>query len=104
MATSATIVDQDEPDAARKFASRFFGVDAREVATIGEAYQAEVWRDDRFVAPSPSADGAELLELCVHAVEAGEDEAPVLVAEAYAALSGRPLAPDAAAAGNGWQE
>ena len=43
VATSATIVDQDNPDAAREFASRFFGVAADTVATVGEAYESEVW-------------------------------------------------------------
>ena len=45
VATSATIVDTDNPDAARDFASRFFGVAWETVATVGEAYESEVWAD-----------------------------------------------------------
>ena len=40
VATSATIVDADRPDAARNFASRFFGVPAEDVTTVGEDYEA----------------------------------------------------------------
>ena len=42
VATSATIVDRQQPDAARNFAARFFGVPAQAVATVGEDYEAEV--------------------------------------------------------------
>ena len=45
VATSATIVDRENPDAAREFASRFFGVDPESVATVGEAYEAHVWEE-----------------------------------------------------------
>ena len=41
VATSATIVDHDDPEAARKFAPRFFGVTPDAVATIGEDYAKE---------------------------------------------------------------
>ena len=47
VATSATIVDERNPDAARDFASRFFGVPRADVATVGEAYEAEVWASAR---------------------------------------------------------
>ena len=53
VATSATIVDRDEPDAARAFASRFFGVEAGEVVTVGEAYEREVWDAERVTAAGP---------------------------------------------------
>ena len=43
VATSATIVDRENPDAARDFASRFFGVPRDTVVTVGEAYEREVW-------------------------------------------------------------
>jgi len=49
MATSATIVDQKDPDAARKFASRFFGVPADAVVTINEEYQRAEWKKDRYL-------------------------------------------------------
>ena len=34
---------EDDPGAAREFASRFFGVPQETVATVGEAYEREVW-------------------------------------------------------------
>jgi len=92
VATSATIVDRDEPDAARAFASRFFGVEASQVVTVGEAYEREVWRAQRVVPPAPSGDPAALLDACVKAVEAEEgDEIAAHVGEAYQTLAGRPL-------------
>ena len=95
VATSATIVDQDDPDAARGFAARFFGVEAGDVVTVGEAYQSEVWQADRAVPPAPSVDAAELLERCVRAVEPGEaGQAPGALGEVYRALSGRSLPGD----------
>jgi len=39
VATSATIVDRENPDAARDFASRFFGVERDDVVIVGEAYE-----------------------------------------------------------------
>ncbi|MCY3776935.1 MAG: DEAD/DEAH box helicase [Candidatus Aminicenantes bacterium] len=44
VATSATIVDHNDPEAARKFASRFFGVRRAAVTTVGEDYAEETWR------------------------------------------------------------
>ena len=52
VATSATIVDQENPEAARDFAARFFGVPASRITTVGEAYEPEVWGDSRTVPPS----------------------------------------------------
>jgi len=69
VATSATIVDRENPDAARSFASRFFGVPEEEVVTVGETYEREVWSEKRFVPPLPKRDAGELLNECVKAVE-----------------------------------
>ncbi len=91
IATSATIVDRDDPDAARAFAARFFGVDAGDVVTVGEAYQPEVWRSERYVPPAPRGDPAEILERCVHAVEA--EDAGAAVAKVYRDLGDRALPP-----------
>ena len=54
VATSATIVDRQDPQAAKHFASRFFGVAPDEVETVGEDYEAEVWAD---AAIGPAAPG-----------------------------------------------
>lgn len=69
VATSATIVDRDDPAAARVFAARFFGVREDEVVTVGEAYEPEVWADERAVPPAPGKDPAAVLNDCVRAVE-----------------------------------
>jgi hypothetical protein len=88
VATSATIVDREHPDAARAFASRFFGVPDQDVATVGEAYQREVWSASRFLPPIPKRDPNELLAECVKAVEeaGGETVRPI-----YHDLTGKDL-------------
>lgn len=93
VATSATIVDEKDPDAALTFASRFFGVDPDEVVTVGEAYEREVWAGERFVPAVPTGDPSALLDECVKAVEAPEDEIASAVAAVYRKLAGRPLPP-----------
>ncbi len=86
VATSATIADTRHPDAAREFASRFFGVPKDSVTTVGEAYEAQVWAARRNVAPAPSLAPAELLARCVQAVESAPEESKP-VREAYAQLT-----------------
>ena len=88
VATSATIVDKENPEAARSFASRFFGVPEDDVVTVGEAYEPEVWEEKRFVPPRPSKDVGELLNECVKAVEdpTGEE-----VRRLYRDLTGKEL-------------
>ena len=53
VATSATIADRQNPDAARHFAARFFGVAVADVATVEEDYEAEVWTAARTTPPVP---------------------------------------------------
>jgi len=91
VATSATIVDERDPHAARTFASRFFGVKSDDVVTVGEAYEREVWVNERFVPAAPAEDPAALLDECVEAVEAPEGEIATAVADVYRKLAGRAL-------------
>jgi len=91
IATSATIADPSDPDAARNFASRFFGVPAANVKTIGEAYQKDVWSSERVVAPPLRFDPGQLLDECVSAVEADEAQITEEVSLAYHRLSGKEL-------------
>lgn len=91
VAASATIVDEHDPDAARNFASRFFGVPADEVVAVGEAYERSVWSPERFVPPPLTEDAAALLDDCVKAVEAPQGETAAAVAGVYRRLSGREL-------------
>ena len=62
VATSATIVDRENPDAARDFAARFFGVPEGEVVTVGEAYEPEVWAEGRALPPPIAKDPAAILQ------------------------------------------
>ena len=96
VATSATIVDKDNPDAAREFASRFFGVPAADVTTVGEAYERETWAASRTVPPAPSEDPVSLLADAVNAVE---DPSGAPVREVYQRLAGAAL-PD----GSDWAQ
>ena len=69
VATSATIVDREHPDAARSFASRFFGVPEEDVVTVGEIYEREIWAEGRFMPAPPGKDPGERLGECVRAME-----------------------------------
>ena len=95
VATSATIVDKRQPEAARSFAARFFGVNVDSVKTVGEAYDEEVWAEPRFVppAPAPGTDAAAILEDCVRGVDAedAEEDAHAAVRTAYRALASADL-------------
>lgn len=88
VATSATIVDRENPNAALEFASRFFGVPADAVTTVGEAYERETWGASRRVPPAPKQDVAALL---AEAVAAVEDPSGELVRTVYRKLAGQPL-------------
>ena len=90
VATSATIVDHDNPRAGRDFAARFFGVAADSVTTVGEAYEDEVRAAPRYVPPTPAENTAAILDRAVLAVE--DDTATGRAArEVYRALAGEDL-------------
>ena len=98
IATSATIVDRQDPQAARHFAARFFGVPMETVTTVGEDYEAEVWSTPRSVPTAPKEDPAAILEQCVRAVE--DDSTGQNVRSAYRSLAGSALP----LADGGWPE
>ncbi|HEX7376777.1 MAG TPA: DEAD/DEAH box helicase [Pirellulales bacterium] len=89
VATSATIVDQQDPDAARSFAGRFFGVPAESVATVHEEYHEDAWSPN-FTPPPPAGEPRTLLDQALAAVDA--ENADAAVRDAYQRLTGRPLA------------
>ena len=93
IATSATIVDHDDPQAGRNFAARFFGVSSDNVAAVGEDYETEVWVEPRHAPPAPAEDSAAILDRSVRAVDAVENEASAgqAVREVYRALAGEDL-------------
>jgi ATP-dependent helicase YprA (DUF1998 family) len=86
VATSATIVDPSNPNAARRFASRFFGTPANEVVTVGESYAAQLWPEKRWTSPAPTDTGA-TLQQCVEAVDGTEEQ----IRAACKILTGREL-------------
>ena len=60
--TSATLADpskkdKDNDEAARRFASRFFGVDASKVKLVGESYVSREWPKHRYKPVAPHGDG-----------------------------------------------
>jgi len=60
--TSATLADPakeqaDNDEAARRFASRFFGVDANEVKLVGESYVSREWPRPRYRPVAPHGAG-----------------------------------------------
>jgi len=89
VATSATIVDAENPDAARDFASRFFGVARDRVATVNEAYERETWAEERFV-PDPFSDPVESLRCVLQAVDA-EGGSGLTVPSVWKELTGKSL-------------
>ncbi|EUC21456.1 DEAD/DEAH box helicase [Paraburkholderia hospita] len=57
IATSATIADPVKGlNAGREFASRFFGVEGKNVVLVGESYEADVWGSPRTASPPLNGD------------------------------------------------
>lgn len=86
IATSATIVDPRNPEAASDFASRFFGVTKARVAAVREIYEDEAWAGSRAL-PAPPQDPPASLREVLTAVEKGEEA----VRQAWRGLTGRDL-------------
>jgi hypothetical protein len=71
--TSATLSDptkeeQDNEETTRRFASRFFGVDAKAVRLVGESYVEREWPKQRYKPSPPMGDGMGRLNRVLHAV------------------------------------
>ncbi len=69
--TSATLTDPESGNneaVARRFASRFFGVDAERVALIGESYVEREWPRARYKPAAPLGDGMERLSCLLKAL------------------------------------
>lgn len=90
VATSATIVDREDSEAASKFAARFFGVPSDSVTAVGEEYEREVWVEPRFIPLAPNDGCSGILEKCLHAVE-DNDSFGQGIRSAYRALAGEDL-------------
>lgn len=98
VATSATIVDREDPDAARKFAARFFGVTHDSVTTVSEDYEEDVWEETRFIPPTPDGNVADILSNCIDAVEDENNSNDEQVTTIHRALAGKDLP------GSNWPE
>ncbi len=71
--TSATLSDPTKQDAdndetARRFASRFFGVDAAKVKLVGESYVSREWPRQRYRPIAPHGDGMDRLNRILTAI------------------------------------
>ncbi len=99
--TSATLTDPDDPDhnesTAKRFASRFFGVDPEKVSLIGESYVTREWPRQRYRPAAPAGDGMERLGRLLKAMAEPVDTAAIkhIVEE----LTGQIFDP-----GDRWQE
>ena len=94
IATSATIVDAKEPNAARNFASRFFGVPAENVVTVNEEYQRDEWNLKRTIPAAPTGSISQLLEQTLQAVEGIDDgtNSSESIRKVFKKLTGKTLA------------
>lgn len=88
IATSATIVDKDNPDAARDFACRFFGDEPANVECVTEEYQSDAWNPMGEFPPAPQ-DPEGLLQQTLAEIEK-EANSPAIRA-IYSQLCGRML-------------
>ena len=91
VATSATIVDRERPNAARSFASRFFGVPVESVETVAEDYEQEVWSEDRWLPDAARGDVTAMLAAAVEAVEEDPEGPGDATRRVYRALAGQEL-------------
>lgn len=104
VATSATIADPERgQDAGRDFASRFFGVEPKDVTIVGETYEEDLWAEKRSPTGPLPGNPAVQLQTVLDAVAAVETEptpreAILLLKTAFQAITGSKL--DV----NRWQE
>jgi len=98
--TSATLADPDKKDnekAAKRFASRFFGVDASKVKLVGESFVSREWPKNRQRPGAPPGNGMQRLNRVLTALTDPVDVAAVKAA--VEELTGQVLEP-----GGNWQE
>jgi len=98
IATSATIVDVQGPDAGLDFASRFFGVEKARVTLVTEQYEPDAWAGQLQPDRSPEGDPIMQLQTVLAALSADEGQLAEAVCTAYLGLTGHRLHPEC------WQE
>jgi ATP-dependent helicase YprA (DUF1998 family) len=100
--TSATLSDptkrdKDNDETARRFASRFFGVDANEVRLVGESYVNREWPRERYRPIAPDGDGMARLGRVLAAITEPVDLGTIR--EVVEELTGQSFEP-----GDDWRE
>ncbi len=100
--TSATLSDptkrdQDNDETARRFASRFFGVDANKVRLVGESFVSRAWPQQRYRPIVPQGDGNARLSRVLAAITEPVDIG--VVKEVVEELTGQLFEP-----GDDWRE
>lgn len=92
IATSATLADAFDPTPAQTYMSRFFGVEADQVAVVNEDYEDEDWKPSRsLIASMTEAVASERLDLCINALDSDEATAGTIVSGVYRQITGRSL-------------
>jgi hypothetical protein len=94
--TSATLTDPEKKDkdvgeTARRFASRFFGVDAGKVALVGESHVTRQWPKNRFRPAAPAGDGMARLNRLLTALTEPADV--VVIKTVVEEMTGQPFEP-----------
>lgn len=100
--TSATLADptkkdKDNDETARRFASRFFGVDANRVKLVGESYVSREWPKQRYKPVAPTGDGMARLGKVLNAVT--EPVRVEIIKAVVEELTGQAFVP-----GDNWRE
>jgi ATP-dependent helicase YprA (DUF1998 family) len=91
VATSATIADPENGlEAAREFATRFFGVPKERITLVGEEYTPDTWAETRTASAPLAGDIGEHLRVVLRAVDAGND-IPQAISEAFKKFTGHSI-------------
>jgi DEAD/DEAH box helicase/Helicase conserved C-terminal domain/Domain of unknown function (DUF1998) len=91
VATSATIADPENGlEAAREFATRFFGVPKERITLVGEEYTPDTWAETRTASVPLAGDIGEHLRVVLRAVDGGND-IPQAISEAFRKFTGQSI-------------
>lgn len=91
MATSATIINQNSPEApAQEFMSRFFGIDPNKIDIIAEEYDIIQWPENLHNPPLIGLEAIELFDKIIETIEKSGNDS--MMRELIVKLTNRPLA------------
>lgn len=83
--SSATIYDPEDPDAGRKFACRFFGIDREKITLVEETFQEQEWGSSLYSQVPFSGEGESYLDGLLTALENND---PIQIAQVASGLTG----------------